>query len=259
MSRLWRKSRLRVYVGEDHLAICRVSGRLRPRLAHKEKIGFESGQIDRALAALEAWLVAHPLQVNVECVLGATHVRYLLLPWDAQLVDAEFRQALAGALFTRNFQDESAAYEVRFSSARYGQPQLAVFVKKDLLSAFESLGKKCHCKISSMEPLLMSVWNRFRQRLDQEQGVLLVAESGRLSMLQHEYGVVRDVQLRPYAVDEMNGKIRHLSGSGHVRLFAPPHAELAKSFPECWLALKAAEGFSPASDGVYAYALCGVF
>ncbi|MDI1300976.1 MAG: hypothetical protein PSX71_03635 [bacterium] len=258
MSRLWNKPRLRVYVGDDHLVMCQLGGRWRPQVIHKEKIRFESGQTSRALEALEAWLIAHPLQADIECVLGAAHVRYLLLPWDAQLVDTEFRQTLAHALFARNFQDEPARHEARFSPARYGQPQLAAFVEKELLTSLDFLARKFNGRLTSVEPLLVSVWNRFRRKLEKEQGSLLIAESGRLLALRHDHGAFTDVQWRPYADEELFGRLKQLSEAAPARIFAPLHGELAMSLPASWLALESAEGFSSLRDGEYASALCGV-
>lgn len=258
MSRLWNKPRLHIYVGDDHLAICQLSGRWRPSVIHKEKITFEPGHISSALLALDTWLGTQVASADIECVLGAAHVRYLLLPWDVNLVDTEFRQTLACALFARNFQDEPAKYEVRFSAAHYGQAQLAVFVEKEWLTALDLLAQKFNCKINRVEPLLVSVWNRFRKKLEREQGSLLIAESGRLLALRHDHGALVDVQWRPFADAELFGRLKQLSATAPTRVFAPLHAELAMNLPAVWLALDNAEGFSGRSDGAFAYALCGV-
>lgn len=259
MSRLWNKPRLRIYIGEDHLAVCQLAGRWRPRVIHKETICFPAGNIAGAMATLEAWLIGHSLSVNIECVLGASHVRYLLLPWDTGLVDVGFRQTLANALFVRSFQDPPEGYEVRFASLRYGKPQLAAFVDKDLRTAFELLAQKTACRVVSLEPLLVTVWNRFQPRLAKEKGVLLIADAGRLLVLHHDHGAINDVQLRPCAVKELVDQVRRMSGVAPVRVFAPLHDELAMSLPESLLRLESESGFSARSDGAYDYALCGVF
>lgn len=258
MSPLWNKPRLRVYVGEDHLVLCQVNGRWRPRIAHKEKISVEAGTTSATLAALDTWLNAHPLPTDIECVLGSGHVRYLLLPWNADLVDTAFRETLAHALFSRSFQGDSTKYEVRFSPARYNQPQLAAFVEKEWLAAFELLAGKFGCRVVCMEPLLVSVWNRFRGQLERESGTLLIAEAGRLLVLRHANGVLNDVQWRPCVGEELAGRIKQLSGTAPVRVFAPLRADLARSYPAIWLGLENREGFSAGTDGAYAYALCGV-
>lgn len=258
MSPLWNKPRLRVYVGEDHLALCRLSGHWRPRVVRKEQINIEPWKISAALAVLETRLSAHPLPTDIACVLGSGYVRYLLLPWDADLVDAAFRETLAHALFARSFQDDSTKYAVRFSPACYGQPQLAAFVDKELLAAFELLAGKFGCRIASMEPLLVSVWNRFRARLEHESGTLLIAEADRLLVLRHESGVVSDVQWRPCVGEELAGRIRQGSDTAPVQVFAPLQTDLARRYPASWLGLENREGFSASTDGAYAYALCEV-
>lgn len=264
MSRLWNRPRLCVYVGADHLALCQVAGRWSPRVLDKARVALPDGEEQSWWQSLEAWLAIHPLQgvmqgADLECVLGLPHVRYLLLPWDPQLVNAGFRDAVARALFARQFQETAGVWEVRYASSGYGQPRLAAFVRREVLSALERLVLKHGLRLRAVEPLLAVVWRRFRSQLPlQGENTLLVAEPGRVLRITHERGAMTDVQVRPCTADELPGLLLRAADEEGARVFSPASSSLAGSLPAAWLQLQDREGWTASDDGAYAYALCGV-
>lgn len=254
MSRLWNRPRFCLYAGDSHVVVCRVEGRWRPRLQDKAIVPFASGQL---LPALESWWQTHAAAADVELVLGSSHVRYLMLPWDPQLARPELRQSVAAALFARQFQEDPAHYQVRFATARYGKPQLATFVSTTLLSGLDRVFAGTEGRLHKVEPLLVAVWNRFSSRLGKDNAVLLLAEEDRLLKVFAEQGDMMSLQLRPCAETELQQQLQLSAGTG--RIFAPGMPALAARHPDAWLALPEDEGFRTAQDGDYAYALCGVF
>lgn len=254
MSRSWNRPRFCLYAGDSHLAVCRVEGRWRPRLCAKEPLAFASGQM---LPALASWWQSHALAADIELVLGSSHVRYLMLPWDAQLTRPELRQSVAAALFARQFQEDPAHYQVRFAPARYGRPQLATFVNTALLSGLENVFSETEGRLHRIEPLLIAVWNRFSSRLAKDNTVLLLAEEDRLLKVFAEQGEMMSLQLRPCAETDLQQEIQR--SVVPARVFAPGMPVLCARHPDAWLGLPEGEGFRAAQDGRYAYALCGVF
>ena len=122
------------------MVLCHVVGSRRPKVLHKEIMTVGEGESASWPARLDVWLSTYSSGsafrgADIECVLGLPLVRYLVLPWDARLIEGDFRGAVARALFSRQFPDEAATQEVRFSSPTYGRPQLASFVSRDLLQA----------------------------------------------------------------------------------------------------------------------------
>jgi hypothetical protein len=256
---LWNKPRLCVFVGEDHLAICRVSGRWRARVLEKHGVPLVAGE-GAVAATLDDWLAAHPVApgTQIGIVLGLPHVRYLLLPWSEELAQASFRGVLTRALFARQFQQEFSTQDVRYGIVRYGQPLLAACIGQSLVMSLGAVAAKHKLQIDCVEPLLAAVCDRFQPQLRHFTGALLIAEANRALIIRHESGAMVDLQVRPAAADDIAALAQRLSTGAACKVFAPRQPALAGSLPAAWLEPGGHEGFSAASDGAYAYALCGV-
>lgn len=260
MSPLWNSARLRVYVGADHLALCRVSGRRAPRVTTAATLTVASPAPADVIAALEAWLAAQPAAalrgVALDVVLGASQVRFLALPWDRRLVQPALREALARSLFSRHFQEAAEAWDFRFGPARYGQPQLAVGLPRELRAGLVALVARHGLRLGRMEPLLAAVHQRFAAQLPRRgEATLLVAEDNRLLRAALREGVVVDVQLRPCDGADLAALVQRETVP--ARLFAPLQPGLAGLLPAAWLTPNVPAGLLPAETGGQAFALCG--
>lgn len=254
MSRLWSKARLCVFLGEDRLVVCRVGAGRRAPLHRSETVPLAPGE--SGVVALDAWLAAHPAEGELlDVQLGVPHARYLLLPWDEQLTQDDFRHLVARALFSRQFPEAVAMQEVRFARGAYGQPLLAAFVDAALRQSLEAVALRHGTTLRTLEPLLASVWNRFYSRLRAAQ-TLLLAEPTRLLHVRCAGGVITKVQVRPCVPDEAGAQLQALAADAIARVFAPAHPALAGALPAAWLGLQGGDRLPVAGDP--AYALCGV-
>lgn len=264
MSRLWNRPRLRVYMGEDYLALCLVSGRWSPRVHQLAQLPLVSGQGGAVASVLDAWMTANPLRgvmqsAVLELVVGMPHVRYVLLPWDRQLVQDDFRHAMARALFARQFQQDFSTQELRFGALKYGRPLLAACIDRTLVEMVSVVARQHDTSVSCIEPLLATVWSRFHSRLKGAEGTLLLAEASRVHVVRCKGGAITELQIRPGTEDDISGMVLQLASNPDCRVFAPLLPGLASSLPNAWLGLEAGEGFSVVADAQYAYALSGVF
>lgn len=226
MSPLSTKPRLRAYLGEQGLALCLHAPGRRGRLLREALLPLAAGEAP--WPALQAWwqatgsaLVAGP--VRLELVLGLPHVRYLLLPWSPDLVDAAARRSLARLLHARQFGDTGAPPELALGPLRFGQPQLVAAVDRDLLSGARSFAAQQGWQLAAVEPLLSAVWNEAAPRL-REDGPLLVAEAGRCLVVRREKGCVVALQVRPADGRDVGTEIERLAAQPGLRVFAPLQA-----------------------------------
>jgi hypothetical protein len=223
-----------------------------------------STQASAVTAALDSWLTRHPLRramrsARLELVVGMPHVRYLLLPWDRQLVLNDFRQAMARALYTRQFREEFSLQELRFGALIHGRPLLAVGIDRTLVRAVAAVAHKHAASGIHIEPLLATVWNRFYPQLKEGGGTLLLAEPSRLLVIRRQAGAIIELQVRPSTDADIPALAQRLTTDAGGRIFAPRYAGLAESLPSVCLGLTTGKGFSTSADAAYAYALCGVF
>lgn len=254
MSRLWNKPRLCVFLGEDRLVACRLGAGRRGPLLHSETLPLPSGE--DAAATLDAWLARQPAaEARLDIRLGVPHVRYLVLPWDAQLAQEDFRHTVARALLARQFPQAAATPEIRFAPATYGQPLLAAGVDATLRPALEAAAARHGARLRALEPLLAVVWNHFHSRLRSAR-TLALAEPTRLLRVQCEAGVITEVQVRPWDPDAADAQLQAQAADATVRVFTPTQPALAGARPEAWLGVQGDDGLPVAGD--MAYALCGV-
>lgn len=250
MSRLWNRPRLRVYLGEDRLVLRLLAG-WPARVRQEAVLPLAPGQ--SPLAVLEAWwqgvaTTAGAGTVRLELVLGMPQVRYLTLPWSADLVDDAVRQALARSLYARQFGAAASPQELRLGRLRFGCPQLAAFVDRDLLDAWRAFALRCGWRLARVEPLLAAVLNAHAPALRGE-GPLLVVEPGRRLRVTRAGGAVTAVQVRPGDAGDAAAEAQRLAAAPGLRVFAPLQPALAG-----WLA---GPGVGTAEAGALAFVRTG--
>jgi hypothetical protein len=257
VSRSWNKPRLCVFAGEDHLALCRVG--TRGQVLEKDRVPLAAADSPVA-TALEGWLLTHATEpgTKLDLVLGLPQVRYLLLPWNPELAQPAFRDSLARALYARQFADEFGQQELRYGPLRYGQPLLVAVIGRPLLTSLTAVATRHALVLETAEPLLATVWNRYRPQLRRLDGSLLIAEASRVLIVRAQAGAIADLQIRPAQGDEITALVQRLAGESACKAFAPQQPALAGSLPAAWLEPVRCDGFNAATDAAYAYALCGV-
>lgn len=127
-----------------------------------------------ALEALRREAAAWRKRIDVSVVLSNHFVRYAVLPPQDGAATAEEEIALARFQFTRIHGERVKGWEVRVSE------ELACAIDTALLegirSAFPHSGK---ARLVSVQPFLMTAYNRTRARIPREGAWLLLAEAGR--------------------------------------------------------------------------------
>lgn len=257
MSRLWSKTRLRLYLAPGHLQLGVIKGRWRPALLHKRDIVAPSASAMELLDQLgveasDAWRGA-----SLEVVLSTALVRCLWRPWDEGCVAAAEVRAVAEALFEQQFAPSLARDHVlSLDRLHYGQPQLITAVERALLEQLEQWSAAQGVRLSIVAPLPLVAWNRFEPVLRHLDVPLVVIEASRATLLCHDKGRLQAVRVRPCPVAD-SAALRRAFGAAlplDYRVFAALDTGASQA-----LDLQEGVGFSPRADRPYALSLCGVF
>jgi len=113
-------------------------------------------------------------RATVSVVLSNHFVRYAVLPPQDGTATADEEIALARFHFTRIHGERVKGWEVRVSEA------LACAIDSALLEGIKNaFPRKGKAKLQSVQPFLMSAYNRSRARIPREGAWLLAAEAGR--------------------------------------------------------------------------------
>lgn len=197
MSRLWTESGLRVCLLDDSATFIDVRGGFSPVVTQIQRMAFAPGDWSRALIAFAEGLQMASPSSAIHVVLGAQWVRYLMLPWSSELVRRSFREALAVALFERQYKLPAAAFQMLQGPCNFGQPVLTAHIGQDVVPAMTSLVQARGLRMRSLRPLMTAVWDCHHATLRQLGGTMVIHESSRLLCVRHSRGYVQSVSIRP--------------------------------------------------------------
>ena len=132
-------------------------------------------------------------------VLSNHFVRYLLLPWNPDLVTVQEELAFVRARFVRAFGKAANGWVVKFSPGRPGAAGVACAIESPLLDAVTALMAGSPLRLRSIQPSFMAVCNA-RRRAPRGNAWVAMAEPGRLLLGSLHEGQWLSLRSRP-----MNG------------------------------------------------------
>lgn len=176
--------RLVVSLEPHAVAAVRLSGGPKPRVLARRRVDADPefgaepwhGALDALKRESQVWKAA---RTQVEVVLSNHFVRYAIIgPQDA--ASADELVALARFQFTKIHGERAKGWEVRVSRSR-GAAQLACAVDAALVAELKACcaGK---ARLVSVQPHLMSAFNRWRGRIPKEGAWLALGEPDRVCL-----------------------------------------------------------------------------
>jgi len=270
--------RILIGLAPDSLAFLRVSGALRPRVSEKRTIACDPGLVAQpwqgAVAAL-ARLAEEIRDANarVTVVLSNHFARFILVPWSEGLGNAEEETAFVRYCFAKVHGERSKDWEVRLSPAPTGATRVASAVDSSLVQAVcAAFPAGARAKLVSVQPYLMSAFNRWRKHVKGERAWFLLVEPQRACLAHLEGGLWSAVRNARGNFDEPSqwagllDRERHLVGgegaSDGAYVHAPRGPEGPSIAAQGWtfttLALAPAEGLAAAESEPFAMALCAL-
>lgn len=213
---LLSRERLIVSLEPDRMSALRLSGGWTPRLLDQRSSLVSGTGMPSWTAGLEALelLLDDPAWRGREitAVLSSHYVRYAVLPKGKNLGAAE-QTDLARLIFRNIFGDLARDWELRVSPAG-DHPTLACGLPKALLAALHAACEG-RAPLHSVQPGLMSVFNRVRASIEYHSGTLALVETGRITLASLENGQWQSVVSRAWeasALPALLAETQALSG-----------------------------------------------
>lgn len=194
MSLSWPRQ-LRASLFPNRLVITGVP----PRTATQEVVALAPAPTpwQAAVDALPDALARHaPRRAELTCVLSNHFVRYVLLPWNAQLQTEAAWLALARHRLAGIYGQQADAWTLRVTATAPRGPRIACAIETALLAALQAKTAGGHARLASVQPHLMAAFNAVRRRLPGASCWLVVEEAGCLLLALIEGGIWRSVRRR---------------------------------------------------------------
>ncbi|ACB36135.1 hypothetical protein Lcho_3881 [Leptothrix cholodnii SP-6] len=135
-----------------------------------------------ALDALDGLLGAFNARGEAVTVVLSNHwVRYLVLPWHAELTGADELAQLARVRFEQTYGAAAADWTIRIDGG-WGAPHVACAIDSALFTELQRRLAAHGLRLRSLQPLLMSACNGQRHALAGERSAFAVIEPGRICL-----------------------------------------------------------------------------
>jgi hypothetical protein len=121
-------------------------------------------------------------KVAATVILSNHFMRYTLVPWQAELADAEEELAFARHCFTRIYGESAQQWALRLSRQGREAPGLASAADAELLDTLRAVFGRAGIALRSIQPQLMAACNGFRGQLGRRSAWLALLEPGNLCL-----------------------------------------------------------------------------
>lgn len=204
-------------------------------------------------------------------ILVSSHfVRYLLVPWRAEIASPEEFTAYAQICCDQIY-GSAAACSLRISAEKAGSPRLAAAMDTAWLEALGQAGGAGPLRLVSVQPYLAAVYNRLARQLPREHFLFVVAEPGRSCLLVASQGRWLSVRAsagedQPHAIAKLIEREAQLLGLGDDEVppvFVHVPGQRRMALPQCHgrvpknLGLPLPAAVSQSADPLLAMAMAG--
>jgi hypothetical protein len=196
----WR-NRVRIALAPHRVSLVRLAHGTGPRANERKEVTCVRSRAARgwnpALEALREMLDGGDrTRGSATVVLSNQFVRYLVLPWMAELVTQAEELEFARARYAKVFGEASRQWDILLNPAAPGQPRLTAAIDSGLLAALSAALACSRLQLTAVEPLLATRFNEARRRIDAS-AWLVIAEHGWLLMAWISRGQWHSVRSRP--------------------------------------------------------------
>jgi len=191
VSRLY-PDRLLIGLAPEALSLLRVSGAARPRVSEKRTIACDPALGNEPWRGVCATLTRFAGEVanvsaRVTVVLSNHFTRYVLVPWSEGLRKTEEETAFARYCFAKIHGERSKDWDLRLSPAHSRSARIASAVDAPMVQAIKTAFPS-KARLASIQPYLMSAFNRWRNQLAGARTWLLLIEPQRACLARLERG-----------------------------------------------------------------------
>ena len=271
MSLSWRE-RTRIALSPREVALVRFGRGWGLRVIERRSIACPevTGQEiwAGAVEGLRA-LLAQPglVKGDATLILSSHFVRYMVLPWSAELVTEAEEREFARNRFVQIFGQAASDWTIVVSAAPAGAARLCAAVDQALIGAVRGAIAASALRLVSVQPALMVQFNEWRQRIGTD-GWLVIAEQGRLLVAWVCRGQWRSVRARPLNAAAIplaqvleQEQLLLAAGSGEQKVFLAKTGYVTvetEGLRVERLALRAPLARAAGADAGLALAMCGI-
>lgn len=247
-------TQFRVHLAADTLMACELRRSWRGKqVIRKESFDFEPGERGAAMRELSNWIGDSSSRRSIVWIIGPAEAEYFVLPWSPALLDLGMRDAYARALFEQLYQRDASTAAFGFGNAAHGSSQLVSWVSVQLPVELAEHARQSGCQLKGIKPAISTVWDRFRDVLETEAGTLCIEDGRHQAIVRHNRKRIEDIVIRHCGKSHAGpGKL-----AGVFRRFSNETSRSPVDTSPGDLNLQAGKGFKGATDGAYAFALCG--
>ncbi|MDK2126447.1 hypothetical protein [Parachitinimonas caeni] len=253
--------RVVIAVGAESVSAVYLKGWGRRRVAEARfALKVHDGVPD--FAELATWLADCKAR-QLEVVLSSAWVRFAVLSWQPALSSEAVSLDFASSLFSEQYGDTSANWQITLSPLRPGHSRVASAIDTRWLAALQALADQRKLKLVSVRPLLASVFNRVADKLAGE-ALLAVVEPRRLALIQVRNGEWVNLYNRmlpepwerrlPGLITQASAALDALTTPVFIAAPVFERPELGR-LSATWLRLPPQRGFDPRSDREWALCL----
>jgi hypothetical protein len=215
----------------------RVKRGLKPSFAAEHGQSVESqppGHWAAALAEVDAQLAKEQWQgAALRVVLADCWVRYVVVPWVAEVISIEERMAHARQLLASTYGDAVSGWEVHLSEAPPYCTRVACTAPADLLVGIRDLCARHKVKLASLQPQLIAAYENWRHCLPATGAWFVTVGEGTLAAARlSEYGWDRVHSVRigtDWARD-----LKRLQTFGRLASVNPEEGKVYVDAPQAW-------------------------
>jgi hypothetical protein len=197
--RLLRRDRLRVALGPQSIGLAGYRHGLKSELVYREVVSVETGADASWQAAVKALPDAlasfGKRRPAVTVVLSNHFVRYAILPWSAALNSEAEWLAYARHRFHAIHGAIADAWTIRIAPAWRQRPRIAGAIDGALLPALKE-AVNVRGALVSVQPYLMTAYNRAQGALRQQTSWLVIEDPDRLTLALVDRGTWRALRTR---------------------------------------------------------------
>jgi hypothetical protein len=156
---------LRLGLSPDRVVFARFGRGLRPKLVERGVVPVEAAAGDDAwrgpLAALPELLKVHaPRAARASLVLSSHFVHHLVLKANESLSSREEWREYAAHRFEKIYGARALGWDIQVASADKAQPRLASAIDRTLIEAAVAAFKDSRARLESIQPHVVSAFNR---------------------------------------------------------------------------------------------------
>jgi hypothetical protein len=197
---------LLVAIGADQLALILRKGFAKNIIAkHYESydkttadkpwmVGIQ--QLDKSLESLDL-----PYNTELSLTLATDLVRYIILPGHEIVMSSNEKVGYAQAAFREIYGAVADSWKISINDIAPTQPTLACAIDGSMYEAITELAQKYKLKLKSVQPYLMTAFNKLFSNIKNANASFIVVEQTRIATIFLERGVCQQVNIEKFTSD----------------------------------------------------------